>query len=414
MKPNLRLATGAAFLLSALLFLTLSSRTSLPPVPIKNPVSVKTAFAQLPLSFEANEGQTDSQVRYLARGAGYTIFLTEKDAVIKLQDRQGEGAVLRFKVAGASEHAPIDARDQLAGKSNYFIGNDPTKWRTNIPMFSQVRYADVYPGVDLVYHGNQRQLEYDFVVAPGAEPRAITLNCEGADKIEINHEGDLVLRMAEKEVLFRKPLVYQELNSVKREVAARYVLKEKLGVGFEVAQYDTTKPLVIDPVLAYSTYLGGSGNETAQAIAVDATGSAYAAGYTNSLNFPVTAGAYQTTFASNNGLGNPDGYVAKLNPAGNAIVYATYLGGTCTDIIYGIAVDAAGEAYVTGQSGSGFNPQSGMPDCGPFSGPFIEFPQMNPFQAYAGSGTQQRWRRRLRNKSESSRNALIFDLSWRW
>src|SRR5437763_5075876 len=209
MKSNLRLATGAAFILSAVLFLTLSIRTSPPPASVHSAVTLKTSFGQLPLSFEANAGQTDPEVRYLARGSGYTIFLTEKDAVIKLQDRQGDGAVLRLNVANANEHAQIDARDQLAGKSNYFIGNDPTKWRTNIPMFSQVRYKDVYPGIDLVYHGNQRQLEYDFVVAPGIEPQAITLNCEGAEKIDINNEGDLVLRMAAKEVLFRKPLVYQ-------------------------------------------------------------------------------------------------------------------------------------------------------------------------------------------------------------
>src|SRR5438874_8317476 len=149
----------------------------------KNSVNLRASFAQLPLSFEANAGQTDPEVRYLARGSGYTIFLTENDAVIKLQDRQGDGAVLRLNVANANEHAEIAARDQLAGKANYFFGNDPTKWRTNVPMFSQVRYADVYPGIDLVYHGNQRQLEYDFVVAPGVDPRAITLNCDGADKI---------------------------------------------------------------------------------------------------------------------------------------------------------------------------------------------------------------------------------------
>src|SRR5712691_9414950 len=302
MKTNIRPAVAAAFFLSALAFLTFWLRTSPPSIPVKNAATLKTAFARLPLSFEENAGQTDLQVRYLARGAGYTIFLTEKDAVIKLQDRQGDGAVLRLKVASANEHAQIEARNQLAGKSNYFIGNDPTKWRANIPMFSQVRYAEVYPGVDLVYHGNQRQLEYDFVVAPGAEPRAITLNCEGADKIDINHDGDLVLRVAEKEVLFRKPLVYQDINGRRREVAARYVLKEKLSAGFEVAAYDTNKPLVIDPVVVYSTYLGGSGNETAQAIAVDATGSAYVAGYTNSLDFPVTMRAFQTSGNSNNGL----------------------------------------------------------------------------------------------------------------
>ena len=167
-------------------------------------------------------------------------------------------------------------------------------------------------------------------------------------------------------------------------MAARYVLDGKLGAGFEIAAYDRNRPLVIDPVLVYSTYLGGSGAETAQAIAVDAAGNAYVAGYTNSLDFPVTPGAFQTTSNSDPGLGNVTGFITKLNPAGNQIVYATYLGGSCTDIIYGIAVNALGEAYVTGMSGSGVNPQTNMPDCSPLQNPFIGFPQVNAFQSYGG------------------------------
>ena len=191
MKTKICCAAGAGLGLLGLAVFTFSLRSG-PPGQTRNSFMPKAAYAKLPLTFEANNGQTDSQVRYLARGSGYTIFLTEKDAVIKLQDRQGDGVVLRLKVADANEGAQIDARDQLPGKSNYFIGNDPSKWRTNVPMFSQVRYGDVYPGIDLVYHGNQRQLEYDFVVAPGAEPRAITLNCEGADKIARGRKGDSV------------------------------------------------------------------------------------------------------------------------------------------------------------------------------------------------------------------------------
>src|SRR5438105_5136639 len=190
MNTNFRSAAATAFFFSALIFLTFSLRTSPPLVPAKNAAALRMAYAQLPLSFEANAGQTDSQVRYLARGAGYTIFLTQNETVLSLQDRQGDGAVLRLKLAGAKVDSKIKASGQLSGKSNYFIGNDPKQWRTDVPLFSRVRYENVYPGIDVVYHGNQRQLEYAFVVAAGADPRAITLEFGGADRIDINGAGE--------------------------------------------------------------------------------------------------------------------------------------------------------------------------------------------------------------------------------
>src|SRR2546430_9633216 len=181
-------------------------------------------YGKIPLNFEANLGQADQRVKFLSRGPGFGFFLTNEEAILQLVEP--EPATVRMKLVGQSERPTITGIDQLSGKSHYLKGNNPAAWRRDIPSYARVRYADVYPGVDLVYHGNQRQLEYDFVIAPGAEPRAITLNCDGADKIDINHEGDLVLRVANKDVLFRKPLVYQERNGERREVVARYVLKE--------------------------------------------------------------------------------------------------------------------------------------------------------------------------------------------
>src|SRR6267143_3896523 len=384
MNTKIRFAAVAAFFLSAVLFLTLSIRTSHPPVLAKNAATLRTAFAQLPLSFEANAGQTDSQVRYLARGAGYTIFLTANATVLSLQDRQHENAVIRLHLNGANAAAKIEPIDQLPGKSSYFIGNDPKEWRTDVPLFSKVRYENVYPGIDVVYHGSQRQLEYDFVVAPGADPNAIKLDFQGADKIDIDDAGDLLLHVRGGELYLRKPVVYQVINGARREVKGNYVLKQKSRVGFEVAKYDASKALVIDPVILYSTYLGGGGNEDGYGIAVDALGAAYVTGHTNSLNFP-TMNAYQATLGDDSATsGNGDAFVTKYD-ANGVLVYSTYLGGSCTDIGFGIAVNAAGEAYITGTTGSGINPQSQMPDCSPLNNPFKEFPQVHAFQNYAGS-----------------------------
>ena len=228
---------------------------------------VEQTYGKLPLTFEANQGQTDTRVKFLSRGHGYTLFLTPTEAVFvfakreatakrdKLRDlkpelRQPEKVtqtVVRMKLVGANPKPPIAGREELPGKVNYFIGDDPTKWRSNVPTYARVEYQNVYRGVNLVYYGNQRQLEYDFVVSPGADPKAIRLAFEGVDKLTLDARGNLVLRTAGGKVVQRTPLVYQETSSGRREISGRYLLKGKDRVGFEVAVYDRTMPLVIDP-----------------------------------------------------------------------------------------------------------------------------------------------------------------------
>jgi hypothetical protein len=354
-----------------------------------------SAFGKLPLSFEANQGQTDPSVKFISRGSGYSLFLTPTEAVLTLrsssqeskvkgQKAEAEGAgllsrpgavdeflkrsaadlqdksalqeaVLRTKLVGANSTPKISAVDELPGKSNYFIGNDPKKWRTNVPTYAKVKYQRVYPGVDVVYHGTQGQLEYDFVVAPGADPGVIRLSFKGADRLELDAQGDLVLHTAAGEVREHKPVVYQEIVGVRQAIAGSYVLRSEAEVGFAVAQYDASQPLVIDPALVYSTYLGGSGFDEGFRIAVDSGGNAYVTGSTSSTNFPTAGGPYQAASG-----GGTDAFVAKLNPTGTALVYSTYLGGSGIDEGLGIALDpgcgpapaALCNAYVTGETGS--------------------------------------------------------------
>ena len=203
----------------------------------------------------------------------------------------------------------------------------------------------MYPGVDLVYYGNQRQLEYDFIVSPGTDPDIIALSFEGADQLEVDAQGELVLHAGGGEIRQRKPLIYQEVDGVRHEVAGSYKLKDRNTVGFQLADYDASRPLVIDPVLVYSTFLGGVRNDQGRDITVDASGNAYVTGFTDSVDFPTTIGAFDTTHD-----GNGDVFVTKLNPAGSALVYSTFLGGSSRDFGFGIAVDTSGSAYVTGNS----------------------------------------------------------------
>ncbi|MGH7480090.1 MAG: SBBP repeat-containing protein [Candidatus Methylomirabilales bacterium] len=319
---------------------------------------ISEAYGKLPLSFEANQGQTDDQVKYLARGPGYTVFLTPTEAVLSLRT-EGSGlrtepptathrAVVRMKLVGANADAKLRGLDELPGKSNYFIGNDPKKWRTNIPHYGKVRYREAYPGIDLVFYGNPRQLEYDFVIAPGADPNDITLAFEGVDRLEIDNEGNLILHIAGGHLIQRTPAIYQEVNGARQAVTGHYVLRDKNRIGVHVAAYDPSKPLVIDPVLVYSTYLGGSFLDIGRGIAVDGAGNAYVTGSTESGNFPTTVGAFQTSLANAPNNGDPDAFVTKLNPTATALVYSTYLGGGLADVGRGIAVDGAGNAYVTG------------------------------------------------------------------
>lgn len=246
-----------------------------------------------------------------------------------------------MKLLNANPKTGVSGQDELPGKSSYFIGNDPKKWHTNVRQFAKVHYENVYPGVDLVYYGHQRELEYDFVLQPGASPQAIRLGIEGAKRLRLEH-GDLVLTSAVGDVHLRSPHIYQEANGVRRKVHGGYVIKSKNEVGFEVAEYDRRRALVIDPVLAYSTYLGGSGADLGRGIAVDSGGNAYITGSTQSTDFP-TVNAIQPT-----GGNYSDAFVAKLNRDGTALIYSTYLGGHVDDIGKGIAVDSVGNVYVTG------------------------------------------------------------------
>jgi hypothetical protein len=321
--------------------------------------AIQEAYGKLPLMFEANRGQTDPQVRFLSRGPGHTLFLTPTEAVLVLSKREvpatgtlesrpkATQTVLRMTFLGANAKPRVTGREEMPGKANYFIGNDPHQWRTNLPTYAKVKYESAYPGIDLIYYGNQRQLEFDFIVAPGADPAAIRLSMEGADHIEVDAQGDLVLHSGSGQIRAAKPLVYQVVNGVRREVSGSYVLTDAYQVGFQMAAYDASRPLIIDPTFFYSTYLGGSGDDLGWGVGVDAAGNAFVAGSTNSVNFPTTPGAFRTTNA-----GGYDVFVTKLNPTGSGLVFSTYLGGSGDDVARGIAVDSFGNAYVTGYTGS--------------------------------------------------------------
>ena len=401
--------------------------------------AVPTDYGKLPLSFEANRGQTASAVKFISHGNGYSLFLTGKEAVLVLSkgdpnhakgtgfspyiqhsklgralqvsenpsqplkstgfvkghdfsraDKanqmnralapakvgaqeiprgstffagslapQGNAAdlqtdVVRMNLVGADPSAQVEGADPLPGTANYFIGNNPAQWRSNIPTYAKVRYAGIYPGIDLLYYGNQRQLEYDFLVAPHADPSKIRMRFNGAGRLKLSPSGDLRVLTADGEIDFRKPVVYQLQDGRPLPVSGRFSLSASKTVTFALGPYDRAKPLVIDPLLVFATYLGGSTVDQANAIAVDEDGNTYIAGYTSSTDFPVTPTAFQLT---NKDLGTV--FVTKLNAAGSALVYSTYLGGSYGGLnglntgegyetANAIAVDAAGDAFVTG------------------------------------------------------------------
>jgi len=416
-----------------LLTLTAAAMAGDPAIPRSKPKSdsvararVAQVYGRLPLRFEANQGQTDAQVKFLSRGRGYGLFLTPTEALLSLRkpsavSHQPSGnsrqsavgsqpsqeatdnhnsqftnhksptpnpepptpTVVRLKLLGAKADAKVEGLGELPGKSNYFLGNDPKQWRTGVPNYEKVRYTGVYEGVDLLYYGNQGQLEYDWVVAPGADPKSIKFAIEGAENVSIDPNGDLVLRIEGGEVRLRKPVVYQEESGVRSQepgardegprtkdnlqssignrqfLDGRYTLREirnhksqitnhKYEVAFALGPYDKTRPLVIDPVLAYSTYLGGSGLDAATDIAVDSSGTVYVAGVTTG-GFPTTSGVVRETFQG----GTSDAFVFAFFPgASGGVVYSTYLGGSGDDVAYSIATDGAGNAYVAGETTS--------------------------------------------------------------
>ena len=310
--------------------------------------STVDAAASLPVSFEANRGQTDPRVDFISRGPGYTLYLTPTEAVVTLErGRKAPGApldVLRMRLVGSNARPAIEGLERLPGIANYFQVRSAERRVENVPTYGRVRYRGVYAGVDLVYYGNRTALEYDFVVAPGASPHAIRLAFDGADAIEVDAAGDLVLRTPAGEVRLQKPALYQDKHGVRRHVEGSYAISEG-GVGFEIGPYDSSTPLVIDPVLLYSSFLGGSQVDIGTDVALDAAGNIYITGSTSSLNFPLANPAQPAKAAGS------DAFVTKLNPSGTTLLYSTYFGNNGNDAGVGIAVDGGGNAYVTGSFG---------------------------------------------------------------
>jgi hypothetical protein len=316
-------------------------------------------YEALPIHFEINTGQTDEQVRFLSRGAGYTLFLTDAEAVFALNPFHAmpkatahskvEAAtardVVRMKFIGANAASRIRGIGETPAKSNYFIGNDPRKWRT-ASLYQKVSQDNLYPGVDLLYHGTQGELEYDFIVYPGANPAAIRFGFDGVDQIEIDPGGDLILRLGDRSIRQHAPVIYQEYEGVRRGISGGYVLDaDNREVSFHIASYDQTRALVIDPVLSYSTYFGGSGYDTGLDIKATAD-SIYLVGYTSSTDFPTARPLQRTSH------GAFDVFVTRLNREGSQLIYSTYLGGSGNDYGYCIAVDRSGSAVLTGITGS--------------------------------------------------------------
>jgi hypothetical protein len=316
---------------------------------------------QLPLAFEANQGQTSDRVRFLARGPGYNIFLTASEAVFALP----RASAVRMQLIGSAADPQVQGVDALPGKVNYFRGKDAAGWQSRVPIYQRVRYSAVYPGIDLVYYGKSQQLEYDFIVAPGADPGAIKLAFAGVERTTVDARGDLILKTAGAPPLrFQTPVIYQTDGGGRHAVDGGYVRRGPHQIGFRVGAYDRTRPLIIDPVLSYSTYLGGSGVDEGDGIAVDATGAVYVSGVTTSTDFP---SANRAQPASGEG-GSADIFVAKFTPDGTALVYTTYLGGSKDEGAADIAVDAAGAAYIGAVTLSS------------------DFPTFNAFQPATGGG----------------------------
>jgi len=383
-----------ALLLQALIFLPLSSMASdgggQPPGHVQDKrekneareARVISSYGRLPLYFIKNSGQLDRQVIFYEKGAGHTTFFTEKGLVLSLtrgerkKDARAHRAsdtntkhiseAVSLSFLGADNNAKIISDDKMAGKVNYFIGNDRKKWRTNIPTYGAVTYKDIYENIDIKFYGNNQRLEHDVIVRPGGDPLSVKFACKGAKGLKVTEDGDLEVILESGTVLENKPVIYQKIDGRRVLVAGGYTLLGKEGnsflYGFKVASYDHTKDLVIDPVLAYSTYLGGTSDDYGHAIAVDNSGSAYIFGQTGSNDFP-TAGPLQASRA-----GSWDAFITKMNSSGTALVYSTYLGGTGLEQAYGIAVDGAGAAYVTGYTWA------------------TDFPVVNPLQPLPGGG----------------------------
>lgn len=389
----------------------------------RNQQHVNDTLGNRPLAFEPNRGQVPAEVKFVARNGSTSAFLTATGATLSLPGAQkGEKLALRLELLGANSAAETAGINPLPGQTNYFVGNDPAKWQTAVPQYSRVKFRDIYSGIDLIYYSQRRDLEYDFLVAPGADPHTIRLAVEGARRLHLEANGDVRITTAAGELRKHRPRIYQLVGGAERKVAGRFVLHRGSILSFAIGHYDRSLPLVIDPTitleyatllggkgddiaysvatdssgniyttgsttstdfpttagviqaanatgtqqifvakldstlstLLYSSYLGGSGSQSGQGIAVDSSGNAYIAGYTNSTNFPITPGSLQPAFGGGTCSGAPcnDAFITKLNPTGSGLVYSTYFGGNNVDQAQAMALDTNGNVYITGFTAS--------------------------------------------------------------
>jgi hypothetical protein len=334
--------------------------------------NVQVSFATLPLAFEQNQGQTDAQVKYMARARGYQLFLTNNDALFSLHSKSFQPGVaarrtprtlelnskgsrnqdvdsfstVRMELVNGSSSAAVIASEPLPGKSNYYIGNDPKNWHTGVSQYARVAYKNVYPGVDLAYYGEQNKLEFDFIVAPNSSPSSIGFAFSGAQRLATSPSGDLVVSSAAGDIVLHNPVAYQKQGGIRQPVDAQFVLAAHHQVRFQLGPYDRSRELIIDPSVTYATYLGGSAEDDAYAIGFDANGSAYLTGQTESTDFPIVGGYSGTN------VGNFDVFVTKINAKGDSLIYSTYIGGSRDDSGNALAVDSSGDVFVAGGTAS--------------------------------------------------------------
>jgi uncharacterized repeat protein (TIGR01451 family) len=385
--------TVFVLLLAGLLLLGLASRRP-KAVPLRaasqlparfSPLALSPAsqdlrgiLGELPLIFEPNQGQAESQVKFLARGAGYRLFLDNSGAALDLHSASDRSEhFVRMKLANANPAALSAGSDPLPGKSNYLLGNDPHRWHSGIPQFAKVHYDNVYPGIDLVFYGNQGHLEYDLKVAPGADPSRAELEFDGASKLKLTG-GDLLLTAKDDtgrnpgkhdgELRLQAPQIYQRDGDRRIPVAGSFILRAHNRVGFAIGTYDRSRELVIDPVLTFSTYFGGSGSETSPSVAIDPAGNIYLVGTTQdspASSFTNASATTQTLFPPTLSLTASTTshiFVAKISPSQPpAVSYETFLGGSGSDTSVGIGVDGGGNAYIVGNTSSSDFPTGGLP-----------------------------------------------------
>lgn len=325
--------------------------SSLPTAPAENSTNASGStvdYLSASLAFEQNHGQTDDAVDFLARGSGYSVFLSDGDAVLDVSKGDTRYAV-RLQLENAASAPSVTGEDELVSRSNYLIGHT-SEWRTEISNFGRVRYSDVYEGIDVAYYGNQRMLEYDFIVDAGADAGQVRVRFDGSESIRIDDNGELVIQLSSDgdEIRFRAPYSFQETETGRQTVESRYRINSDGSVGFDLGEYDSSRELIIDPILDYSTFLGGLGTETPRDIAVDTSGNVYVLGQTRSMDFPgldVKTGSLKSTT-------DQDIFVTKLSSDGGTVLFSTFVGGTGSDYAGGLELGPAGNIYVSGSTWS--------------------------------------------------------------